>query len=204
MFRKNSTSYNLFAGLDFNQYFGIELGYQKDNTRRSNATLVSGDFIPGFANPIPVGQFEGNPSVFDNVKLKQQNKYLGITGKYKIYPKFHITAMLGLAYTNTSAEYTQKQSGVALIFTPAEIDGYLLKRTYKKHKAVPIARIGASYSILKHFSIRTNVLWHKLSDITINSDQNNKIRPQDGNPASSQKIKFKNITTYSVGFIYNF
>ena len=203
MFRKNSTSYNLFAGLDFNQYFGIELGYQKDNTRRSNATLVTGDFIPGFANPIPVGQFEGNPSVFDNVKLKQQNKYLGITGKYKIYQKFHLNAMLGLAYTKTSAEYTQRQSGIA-IFTPTQLDGFLLKRTYKKYKIVPIARIGASYTINQNFSIRTNILWEKKSNIAISSDQNNKIRPINGNPASSQKIKFKNITTYSVGFIYNF
>jgi hypothetical protein len=203
MFRKNSTSYNLFAGLNFNQYFGMELGYQKDNTRRSNATLVAGDFIPGFDKPIPGGQFEGNPSVFDNVKLKQQNKYLGITGKYKIYQKFHLNAMLGLAYTKTSAEYTQRQSGIA-IFTPTQLDGFLLKRTYKKYKIVPIARIGASYTINQNFSIRTNILWKKLSNIAINSDQNNKPRPLDGVIASSQKIKFKNMTTYFCGFVYNF
>jgi hypothetical protein len=110
--------------------------------------------------------------------------------------------MLGLAYTNTSAEYTQKQSGGAT-FTPEQIDGLLLKRTYKKHKAVPIARVGASYSINQHFSIRTNILWKKLSNIAINSDQNNKTNIFLGK-ASSQKIKFKNMTTYSLGFAYNF
>jgi predicted porin len=166
IFRKNATFYNLFAGLDFNEYFGVEFGYQRDNTRRDKQSLVTGDVIMGLS-PVHAAF---SPEDYDTF-LRIKNKYFGITAQYPIAENLSLTVLFAPTKTQVKAGHTF----IAFNGTPipqVDIDDFLYARTYKKSKIVPMVRVGAKYKFHERLAFRANVTWMGTSRIKINSDQN--------------------------------
>jgi hypothetical protein len=196
IFRKNTTSYNLFAGLNFNDFFGLEVGHQRDNSRDATRTLVAGDYCPGGKVVTPTS----SPLVFQTA-LKAKSTYLGATAQYPILEKLSIIGLVGISRASINA----RQTIVSIHGQPQtekQIQDMLFARTYKKSKFVPMARIGAKCQVNKAFAVRGGITWMGTSRIRINSDQNS--QPRTGTaPAPNNSIRLKNSMSYSMGIIYS-
>ena len=199
IFRKKATFYNLFTGLNFNEYFGMELGYQRDNKRQATRTLGTGDYCPGGAIILAAM----NPIVFET-SLRMKNTYLGATLQYPIFDKAKITALFGVARATIDAKHTIV-SVHGIVQSQQQIQDNLYARAYKKSKFIPMLRLGAKYQLNEKFALRGGVTWLGTARIKINSDQNGQPRPNLlGQPsAPNNSIRLKNSLNYSAGIVFN-
>ena len=200
IFRKNATTYNFFGGLDLNEYFGIEVGYEKDNARREhNAELVPGDFGgPGDVDPDAIIREIDGPNLFDtSFKLKQ--KYLGITAHYPILENISLSFLIGIARTTVKAEHTLIFAQGDQISAEDQRD-FNLRRTYTQAKSMPMLRLGVDYKMNNKFSLKSNVTWVQTSRIKMNSEQNGQLNI-DNFVAFNNSLKLKNSVRYSLGIV---
>lgn len=184
LFAKNLPKGNLFVGINFNNYFGLEGGYESTIEKKRNATLYGG-------NSTMLGNFiPGGPNETDYLNLNSKAKisgwHLGITGRFPIDTKnLFIIGHVGIKRTNiklVSRVISYKDYG-----QPEELgtpqDQVVLGDNSKKN----ILKLsgGIEYFFNKHIGLRAMLGWENTA----------KLKPVSDNKTALLKNSF----LYSIG-----
>lgn len=181
VFRKNPLNYNLFGGYNFDDIWGLELGYEAQWTLNKNVTLGDQDRFPGGA-AIPAGNSDGVQSTF-----KVRYPYAGLSASYKYY-RLTFQALVGASVAHIYAKQTQvAENGI-----PINPSGTI--RDYYKTKLVPVAKISILPSINKKVSLRLSLNYQNLRGFHVMSTT----------PGSNAQIKLSDSYGIGLGIIYSF
>ncbi|MGD0465684.1 MAG: outer membrane beta-barrel protein [Gammaproteobacteria bacterium] len=179
---------NLFAGVKFNDYFGIEGGYESTLEGKRNSTIYGGNTVLG--NVL----LSTGPTAMEYIKCSSKVKisgwHLGITGYSPIYldesSSLSILGYFGIKHTNVKLIRNLLESkGVG---DPAEID--LDTTVLGTNNKKPLLRFsaGIEYFFNKHIGLRALIGWEDTSSL----------QPTDG---VNKIAKLKDSTLYSIGII---
>ena len=103
LFKKQLPKGNLFAGVKFNDYFGIEGGYESTIDKKKDATVNGNNLFLG-TNPIDVLAINPGETAKFSTRTKIYGWHISITGDYPIYfnsknKKLSIIGTIGIKKT---------------------------------------------------------------------------------------------------------
>lgn len=188
LFAKQLPVGNLFIGIKFNDYFGIEGGYETTIDKKKETTIGAGDTILG--NLIYAIDVK-NISQFNRFRV--YGLHLGLTGRYPIFSKedhtgLSIVGYLGIKYT------TVKSSRNIFKITPAlgPTEAYNSRINLDTDNKKNLARLafGLEYFFYNHVGLRTLIGWE------------NTARLKPVNNGGGYMANLKNSYKYSIGIIF--
>ena len=184
LFKKTLPKGNIFAGVKFCDYFGIEGGYETTLEKKRDVSLTAGDMNLGIAVP------NGVQSVNYSNKAKIAGLYASLVGEYRFYS----TESYGLSLIGDAGI---KRTNVKLIRNRSSVNGApsgssdILNNNYRK----TLLRVndGLQGSIYEHFAIRALIGWENTS----------KLKPCGYSSTGSLiAAQLKNSIHYSIGLIF--
>ena len=149
---------NVFVGLRFCDYWGVEAGYESTTKRNRTATILGND--NAFGEPVDpdlpndINKFE--------TKTKIYGPNINIIGFYPISKEYCVDLIgsVGLAYSKIKIENVQTiGAGEELSIQNSE----LFRKTFKKSKVIARANLGIQKMINNQFGIRVMVGWENTS-----------------------------------------
>lgn len=176
---------NLFAGFKFNDYFGIEGGYENTIKNKRTSVLFMGDTNLGLKLLVNSAKYIS--------KIQLYSKHLGIIGTYPINSlgtNNNISIICYIGIKKMTAKLSRDR--IELNSQPSYD---FIKLDQNCNKNIVMFYFGTESYINKHFTIRIVLGWENTA----------KIRPFSINPsANGQSIttaKLKNALSYGVGII---
>lgn len=168
VFAKNPQFLNIFTGIKFHDNFGIEAGYGIQKRKKRTSKIYDGESVGGTTYD---GAGLSAWQVYQS-SIKSRQLYLGIFGEDKLFcmDKAFFKILIGISSTYTDGwlypEYDAQE-----IFSHA--DRSLQRRSFKKHKILPIVRASVMYKITDNFNFGFTGSWRQLSRVKIFSEQYN-------------------------------
>jgi hypothetical protein len=143
---------NIYGGIRFNRYFGLEVGYAETVTGRRQVTLHAGNMSAGMPIPEMLDQI-----VFVST-IKIQGPHIGMVGFYPVYKeRLELFASIGIDFLKgTSTRRTVRVADIPINRT----------RTMVGRKQVPRLCVGVQYRLVDRLWIRGAVgvvATHKLN-----------------------------------------
>lgn len=178
---------NIYTGLKFNQFFGIEVGYEEILFKKRDTAFTEGTSIilgVDFAPPI---------AIRSSVKLK--GWHFNIVGTYPLewceYKCIELLGTMGIASLKTTQQTTFLLDETGILPSPDVF-------TFSKRKIVPRVSAGFQYKITDHCGLRFILIGIEntslLGDLGL---------PQEA-PESARRTKMKHNTYHSIGFLLHF
>jgi hypothetical protein len=175
---------NLFAGVKFNDYFGIEGGYESTLEGKRNSTIYGGNTGLGIYI---------TPTIIDYTKCSSKIKisgwHLGVTGYSPLYlngdNSLSIFGYIGIKHTNAKLilnTLASKPPG-----GPEQVDSSTMVLNKNNKKILMRLSVGIEYLFNKHIGIRTLIGWENTS----------KLKPS----YNANIAKLKDSILYGVGII---
>ncbi len=180
----HSPQSNIYAGLKFNDYVGIEAGYEATTTRTRTATLTTCDFAAG--TPIPVGM---SPIIFKS-KLKIKGPHVDLVGFYTIDQRYPLQVLgaIGVSFVKGTVERrTLQAAGVTMS----------MNRTLSENRALLRLTAGLEYMFGEHLGARGTIGWVNTGKIVIYANDNVQ-------SIYVPEIKPKDSTIYGLGILWRF
>ena len=149
MFSKNRPYFNLNAGFEFMDGFGVEIGYEDTaKDKRSDVEITEGESVPS-----GVVLTAGESRALDT-EYRLALPYIGVTKEFKLNElglnKTSVKLMLGATFAMVKARHvTVTIDGVATL--PNIIESTIT--TYKSTKIAPKFQFGARHEIDRCFSV---------------------------------------------------
>jgi opacity protein-like surface antigen len=197
LFKRSLPSAGVFAGIQLNESFGVEFGY--DHSKRSNRTNVvnSGQVLPGAANPIAVREF-----MIFKTGLRINTFHVGLTGRYeldfKLIPNTFVFGTVGVAHVNVKARQQYFNSSVPATGEQLRRALQLFSTDYTKQKIVPKVALGLEHFLGDNVSMRLFANWIGTAPLRITRVGSNEKR------VLNHQIKFKDTLGYGVSLKYSF
>lgn len=198
LFHKNYLQSNLFAGIKFNEFFGVEVGYEWTYRRTRSARVPEGEILLGQLVP------RGLNDTVNSFKI--EGFHISLLGDFQVpkHDKLHFTVRVGLARLKSNLIFRPiGVSGIevdedgdefpfAQINSDAEIAENSLSFTSKK----VVLRVGAGiqYNLTQHVTIRGTIDWEN----TAKFDQLVAIK------SSPLRAGLKNSINYGIGLSWLF
>lgn len=192
-FKKSLPKANFFAGIKFNDYLGVEAGYEFSLNRGRNATFnVSNqeDFmgIGGSA----LGLTGTQTSDVAN-KYKISGFHFGVTGEYPISASHNPLSFIGyVGIKNTTLKTLSKIIDHPVSGSIGDI--YKLKST----KNILRLSLGLQYMLRENIGIRLSSTWENTSKFS--PEKSYQFSPA----AELASEKLKNSMSYSLGVVFKF
>lgn len=181
LFKKQLPKVNIFAGIKFNEYFGVEAGYESTIVGKRESTLVAGDSNLGVT-------FRGQTIVYSS-RTKISGGHLGLTGEYKL-------DKLGLSNLSAIGYVGLKHTNVKLARNRLKVNGspntsFEIVGNDSKKMLIKVSG-GLQYFINNHIAVRALVGWENTS----------KIKPHSYTASGLfSNVQLKNSLHYSLGII---
>ncbi|HXH54305.1 MAG TPA: outer membrane beta-barrel protein [Gammaproteobacteria bacterium] len=185
IFKKTSPQANFFVGNRFNEYFGLELGYNTSKKVKRDVRLTSGQVVAGSARPLP-------PTVFLDLHSTSKVSAFSTTA-HGFLPIPDICGLdligsIGFARTKINLTYDRLADDVGPIPTNNR------RRTFVAHKVITRLGAGIQYAILDNLSVRAFFNWE-------NTKRFQNLRAKE---APAAQLRLKNSVIYSLGLKYSF
>lgn len=177
---------NFYAGFRFNDYMGLEAGYESTKTRSRTVTLTAGEIAAG-APILPAG----SPAIFRS-KIKIHGPHVDLVGFLPICEvccPFDILGSIGIARLKAEAERTTVAMG------PLAQPG--TTRTLSTSKTVWRFAAGLQYNWTDHLGLRATINWVDTGKLVLSATDNiaGRVVPE---------IKPKVSTVYGFGALWQF
>lgn len=185
MLQHHSPQGNIYGGVNFNKYLGLEFGYEATSTRTRMVTLTTGDVATG----TPIRE-TASPAIFRS-KAKIKGPHLDLVGLW--FPAenspLQIIGAVGVSIIKGTFERQTLQLG------NMSMD---MTRSLSDRKSVLRLTGGVQYMVDKNWGIRLTVGWINTGRMVILAN--------DGGAAgaNSPEIKPKNSTVYGLGALWAF
>lgn len=175
LFPKRFPQGNIFAGIQWNDYWGLEAGYENSVNKHRHVVLIRS------VNNI-------SSQIEENNAAKIFGPHLNVTGHYALStcPDLNLVGTLGLAYLKSRLKVKM-----------VSVDGVPHDTLIKFSNTKWVSRIGGGlqYSVNKQVSIRGMIIWE-------NTKKFKRIPAQ--NLSSDYFVKLKDSTIMSLGILLNF
>lgn len=184
LLQHHSPQGNLYAGVKFNEYVGVEAGYETTSTRTRTSTLTTGDVAAG----VPISPLV-SPTIFKS-KMKIKGPHLDLVGFYSFGRDIPVQLLgsVGVSFFKGTVERQTLQMGDPPV--PGRI------RTLSEHKAVLRLMGGLQYMWNCHLGARATLGLVKTGKLVIFSN--------DGAAGTAPEIKPKDSTVYGLGMFWVF
>lgn len=185
LLQHHSPQGNLYAGVKFNDWVGVEAGYESTTTRTRDVTLLTGDLAAG----APVSA-NASPTVFKS-KIKIKGPHVDLVGFYSFGENIPVQLLgsVGMSFFKGTVERKTLQMGNPP--TPGS------NRTLSEHKAVLRLMGGLQYMWNYNLGARATVGLVKTGKLVIFAN--------DGIPGVFlPEIKPKDSAVYGLGIFWSF
>lgn len=158
LFKKNYFEGNLYAGLRFLDYLGLELGYERIS--RKSSSSVSGPGSVEFNLRVPQNTIRYSVNTF-----KIHGPHVDLVGYFPFCicdEKFDFLASVGAV--NLTASFIHQPTGedfTATSLNRREI--HRLRAEFKKRKTVLKAKVGFQYWMIDHAGVRATIGYENTS-----------------------------------------
>lgn len=180
IFKKKYPQANFFVGNRFNEYFGLEFGYNTSKKKTRDVTLLPGQFIAG-GDPIPV--IDGPNDIHSTSRISGIS--LSALGSLPVSIIDGLEALGSIGFTRLRVKFIYTEFGNNLVPAPANDN----VRTFSGHQALIKLGAGMQYAILENLSVRAMVNWENTKRF-----QNLKAKE-----STTPAIKLRNSVVYSFG-----
>lgn len=197
LFQKRIPQYNLYAGFNFNEYIGIELGqlFTQDTTR--TALTNEGELWFGLPiDPILEGYY-----VTEN-KIGMHGTHVNMVGQYPIpipivLGDLSFIGSIGVVSLKVKAQSRPIVSGIVGVFLPENTEKFTLN--FYSRRVIPRFMMGLHYKIVKQLGIKIFGEYQTTSRFKNIPG----IYPQSGD-ISSTRLSLKNNLLIGMGIIVPF
>lgn len=192
LFNKQLPKASLFAGIKFNDYFGIECGYETTTKGITDKKIVYGDSYLGRpASSRYALLLDQDEYAFIKSKAKLSGWHLGITGSYKLFEKSnHNLQLIGyVGIKDTTVKLIARQYK----FNHVNVIDDTFDDVFRKRKILAKFSVGLQYFPCKNFGIRTLASWENTAGLN---------PTREGPRAPILQAKLKNSVSYSIGVIF--
>ncbi|PCI37597.1 MAG: hypothetical protein COB50_03565 [Thiotrichales bacterium] len=188
LFSKNSQAGTIFAGIMFNEYLGVEIGFTQSKKKTAVARLDAGDYIPGTLiqlEPADDENSEDNPASFSeyNVSNKIQSWNANISLHLPLSKNMHTKLFVAAGFTalkvTASLHEFKDQNGAE------NVTDY-----FKDSAIVPSIKVGISHKITNNIGIR--FFAEAIESSNLSMHKNNL-------PYDTVKIRPDNAVSYGIG-----
>ncbi len=175
---------NIYAGVKFNEYVGVEAGYETTSTRTRTSRLTTGDVAAGATVSLLA-----SPAVFKS-KIKIKGPHLDVVGFYSFGEKIPVQLLgsVGVSFFKGTVERKTLQMGIPPL--PGAT------RTLSAHRAVLRLMGGLQYMWNCNLGARATIGLVKTGKLVIFSN--------DGVAGIAPEIKPKDSTVYGLGMFWVF
>lgn len=193
LFKKNYAQGNPFIGFRFNDYLGIEVGYEE--TIKKSATTVNGPGSIELGDIVPESDFNFSTNTF-----RIRGPHASLVGYIPFCicdEKFDLIGSIGLISLRTKFTHQPTSGtvfGVPIVLTPEQMNNSRVD--FKKRKTVLRATGGIQYHISCRAGFRAIVGW----------EQTNKFKNLEAKdkPFFNVKASLKNSVNYGLGIFWLF
>lgn len=173
---------NLFFGLKFNDYLGIEGGYESTLQRKKTTTLFRGEKNLGITLTADSAKYISKDKIY--------GWHIGVAGEYPLYnTRINNTSSI-IWYAGIKNTTTKLIRNRIQLYGEDSYDYIVLNQNYKKNIAK--LAIGVKNFINKHFATRVLITWEQTSKI-------NPFSIYTTSPTITAKLQ--NSISYSIGII---
>ena len=184
LFYKDQVNYNVFGGLRFARWLGLEAGYEASSKKGSQVRLEAGDRFPGNVLLDP-GEF----AIMEST-IQVTHPYAGIFATCG-WRCISMQAMIGASVSHLKARYASLATETGNLTT----DQYnSTVRTFSKTKVLPMAKISGLYKFNNNFALRANFNYRNTSLM--------KTKAQQGSGVA--EIKMKDTIGVGLGVLFTF
>lgn len=185
LFKRKYLEGNVYGGMKFTDYFGVEIGYRESAKKRSKSAneadqMELGDTIPAGVN-------------YSSNLVQIKAPYINLVGYLPICKESGTELLGSVGFAHTWVRLRHRPTGIQVgPFSQAQQNG--LQDDFKKEKFILQVKAGIQQLITCNFGIRAVVGWENTSKFkNIKSIQNDALR-----------ASLKNSTTYGLGAFFNF
>lgn len=189
VFNKQLPKGNLFVGAKFNEYLGLELGYETttQGTKDVKIAYGAGKYLGNDSNKA-LGLMPGYVArVSSKTKISGWN--IGVTGYYQVTNFNKLSAIGHVGIKNTKIKLSAIQYQVNNIPIPITTNQF---RKIKFTLGLSYCSVGLQYALSEHVGIRTMLNWE-------NTQQ---LKPITKCGKVTNQVKLKNSLNYTIGIIF--
>jgi hypothetical protein len=180
-FEKQYPQGNLFVGLMFNEFFGLELGYEKTLNKSRHTSFAGGDVLLGNVAPAGTsGKFQSKGQIF--------GPNFNIVGIYQLCQEYPIEIFGSVGAAFLTAKFDRN----LVEFMGRSVSSL---RTFDREKTVWRVGAGIQYLLAGCLGFRANVGWENTSQISLYT------REVLANPP---QIKLQDSLLFGLGLFYIF
>lgn len=191
--KKDFPQGDIYAGLKFCDYLGIQAGYEATTSRRKTSNALGNEVVFGsrISPDVPFGLNQ----VVTNSKIHGWHADLvGFLPFCVCDNQFNLIGSVGVAKLRYKIKlYNTISDNVTL--SPNEVSGTV--RTFSNSRYVARLGLGLQYMLTECAGLRAMATWENTSRIR-------KFNPPRENPGSTIQLNLRNATTLGMGVFYNF
>lgn len=181
--------YGVFVGSRITNRVGVEFGYETQHAQKRLSRIISGD-------PLPGGVYIGGSIVSMTTEARTEHWRALLTfnlSEPDSKSKLNLWTQAGLSYSQLRA------SQDVLFFTeddrPYVVNNDTFKRTFKRKRILPVAKVGMDYNFTEKFAVRSSVGWSNLRLLKAKSIEQ---------PNAQTEIRLKDEYNIALGIVYRF
>ena len=187
LFAHNTPQANLYAGLKFNEFVGIEIGVEGNSKKNKTKIVRAGDTFLG--QPILLGISQTTYHATD----KTTSFHANLIGFYPITCDNQVYASVGAA--RIKSHFTTRAITVLDDQGQSVFDSPLRTENFKKNKTVLRLGVGMQQMLTSNAGVRAGVTWEntsKLRDIKASGR------------TTPERIKLEDNFSYNLGLFWKF
>lgn len=191
LFKKNYIQGNPFVGVRFNDYLGIEVGYEE--TVKKNSTTINGPGATEVGDLIPATAFHYSNNFFrmrgPNANINLYFPFCACDGK------FDVLASVGVSHLKTKLTHQITAVSFMGFFRPLTAgEMQEQKATFFKRKLIMRAMVGLQYFIRCNVGVRATYTW----------ENTKKFRNLRDSTIGNEEASLKNSQLYGLGLFWQF
>lgn len=191
LFKKNYIQGNPFVGVRFNDFLGIEVGYEE--TVKKNATVINGPGVIEVNDFIPEGAFHYSNNFF---RMRGANANIKAFIPFCVCDeKFDLLGAVGVSHLKTKLTHQITAVSFFGAFRPLTIgEMQEQKATFFKRRLIMRAMVGLQYFINCNVGVRATYTW----------ENTKKFKNMTDLTVGNEIAKMKNSQLYGLGLFWQF
>ncbi len=184
----------LYGGIKFNDYFGLELGYQRSITAKRKERLDSdGVSYFGVGLALDPDDYETSRST-----VSSQGLYTGLLGFLPISEEYRLKGIASVGVVRMKTKITSALD----LFDPFSNTTVINNSQFNfvQTKWIPKLSVGIQHMINDHLGVRALAGWEKTSEF----DHIVGVNAKNSVPSKTLYASLKNSTTLGLGLFYDF
>lgn len=186
LFKKEFAEGNIYTGIKFNDWVGLEIGYRESSRKHTRAANTEGAVELGDA-PLPAGAVN-----YSDNTVQIKSPYINLVGYVPLCNNFQLFGAVGLTRARIQLRY--RITGVELDVFPQDVQDRF-QRDFKRSKTIFQAQAGAQYLITSCLGLRGYVGFQNTAKFKNISSLT---------ATSTSRASLKNSFLYGLGVFWNF